>query len=115
MSYPEHEKLHAVVDRSQAVGEFLEWAGGRGLRLLRWVETDETRPCDGGAFYDICQLERLGGCHACRNTGQLTTHFEGWVPGPSVTELLAEHFGIDLDVLEAEKRAMLESVRVRQP
>jgi len=32
--YPEHDKLHAVVDKSQAIGEFLEWASERhGFRL----------------------------------------------------------------------------------
>jgi hypothetical protein len=33
-AYPEHEKLHAVVDKSQAIGEFLEWAAEEhGYRL----------------------------------------------------------------------------------
>jgi hypothetical protein len=24
-NYPEHDKMHAIVDKSQAIGEFLDW------------------------------------------------------------------------------------------
>lgn len=29
--YPEHEKLRAISDKSQAIGEFLEWLETGGL------------------------------------------------------------------------------------
>lgn len=37
--YPEHDKLRAVNDRSQVVGEFLDWLDGEGIRLARATET----------------------------------------------------------------------------
>jgi len=41
--YPEHEKLQAVKDKSQAIGEFLEWLGHRHRRV--WL-------CDYSSRYD---------------------------------------------------------------
>jgi hypothetical protein len=33
--WPEHEKLHKVVDKSQAIGEFLDWcAAEKGIVLV---------------------------------------------------------------------------------
>ena len=31
--YPEHQKLRAVKDKSQCVGEFIEWLGEQGIML----------------------------------------------------------------------------------
>lgn len=40
--YPEHEKLQAIKEKSQAIGEFLEWLQGKGFRLAKWEkEPDE--------------------------------------------------------------------------
>lgn len=37
MTYPEHEKLRKISDKSQVVGEFLEWLEDtKGWRLARW-------------------------------------------------------------------------------
>jgi hypothetical protein len=37
--YPEHDKLSAVADRTQAVGDFLEWISDRhGARLMAFFE-----------------------------------------------------------------------------
>lgn len=35
--YPEHDKLDAVVVETQAVGEFLEWAKGKGVLLAQRI------------------------------------------------------------------------------
>lgn len=32
-TYPEHQKLRAIADRSQAIGEFLDWMGHQGFWL----------------------------------------------------------------------------------
>ncbi len=37
MKLPEHEKLQVVQPQSQAIGEFLDWAGEQGLYLSRFV------------------------------------------------------------------------------
>ena len=78
--YPEHEKLAAVKDKSQAIGDFLDWAlQEHGAWLMVG---------DGDA--------------GVRS-----------LPKP-IIDLLADFFGIDLDVIEAEKRAMLDEMRAVQ-
>jgi hypothetical protein len=37
--WPEHEKLHLVVERSQSIGEFIEWLEGKGI----WLESNGRR------------------------------------------------------------------------
>lgn len=82
--YPEHEKMAAVHEQSQAQGEFLEWlANAKGFVL--------------------CE----------RNT--LDWGDDRFVPADqNVERLLAEYHDIDLEKVEAEKRAMLDRCR-RQP
>jgi len=36
--YPEHDKLSAVADKTQAIGEFFEWLESKGIFLARYVE-----------------------------------------------------------------------------
>lgn len=79
-AYPEHEKLAAVKDQSQAIGEFLDWLNGDGVHLARWDE----------------EWDRYFPVHE------------------SINALLARRFGIDLDRIEAEKRAMLDEIRAVQ-
>lgn len=79
--YPEHKKLTAVHERSQAIGEFLDWCvSEKGYQLAEW---DDSREIDHRMMPIIVPVEKL----------------------------LAEFFGIDLQKLEAEKRAMLEEMR----
>ncbi len=82
--HPEHAKLEAVKDQSQAIGDFLEWLGN-------------DRP-DGPIF--LCERRR-------------DVEIDNiWVPtGASAEKLLAEYFDIDTKKLEAEKRAILEAQR----
>jgi hypothetical protein len=35
---PELDKMSAVRDESQAIGEFLEWMSSRGLVFAKWVD-----------------------------------------------------------------------------
>lgn len=43
--FPEHKKLRAIKDRSQVIGEFLEWLQGeKGFALATW--------CSHGEFLD---------------------------------------------------------------
>jgi hypothetical protein len=72
--YPEHDKLAAISDESQVIGEFLETCG---YELSEWNDDlEEFRPVRGGT-----------------------------------NRILAKHFGIDLDKIEEEKRAMLDTMR----
>lgn len=45
--FPEHDKLHAVQERTQAVGEFLHWAFVERHMRLMWRIEDEWRYPDG--------------------------------------------------------------------
>lgn len=77
--YPEHEKLSAISDKSQAIYDFLMWcAEEKGAELATWAEEG---------------LDRM------------------WPLNTAKRELLAEYFGIDLNKLEDEKRAMLDEMR----
>ena len=81
MTYPEHEKLDAVKDRSQVIGEFLDHMGELGWHLAEYVTFKG---------YDEDQLVPVR---------------------QSIIQVLAKYFNVDLDRLEDEKRAMLESLR----
>lgn len=37
---PEHDKLRAVSDKSQVIGDFIVWLGFHGVVLARWGEYD---------------------------------------------------------------------------
>lgn len=57
--FPEHDKLHAVADETQAIGEFLDWLANQGVHLMVWREDlTDTRPTD-----DECR-ERLDSDHS---------------------------------------------------
>lgn len=82
MSYPEHEKLAAISDKSQVIGEFLEWAQQeKGWHLAEWNTTH-------------------------------FSNFDFMMPIPQTIQvILSMFFNIDLDRLEKEKRAMLDVQR----
>jgi hypothetical protein len=39
-SYPEHDKLERICDKSQSIGEFLEWVGDTHRLTLTRVDID---------------------------------------------------------------------------
>lgn len=80
--YPEHYKLRAISDKSQVVGEFLEW-----------LKSGEAHP-DGKSIELAYHIGDF-----------LEPHYEG------KECLLAKFFEIDLRRLEEEKRQMLEECR----
>lgn len=43
-NYPQHEKLKLVGDKSQALGEFLEWVNSRGYTLGKYDQNDYLMP-----------------------------------------------------------------------
>lgn len=84
MSYPEHEKLQAIRDKSEAIGDFIEWLRNiKKFTLAKWYKMTDDE--DG--------------------EDRLMPEF------PSIEKLLAEYFNIDLNKLAAEKMAMLEECR----
>lgn len=78
---PECDRMLAVRDQSQAIGEFIDWLNyEHEVFLARYEDLDD---------YSQPVL--------------MTFH-------RNMNELLAEFFGIDLAKVEAEKRAILDSL-----
>jgi hypothetical protein len=87
--YPEHDKMRAVKERSQSIGEFLEWLRHeKSIVLARW---EKEEPVPGETWEDTAEA--------------LVSATD------NVTTLLAEFFKIDLDKVSAEKDKMLEDFR----
>jgi hypothetical protein len=84
--YPEHDKLAAVQDESQVIGEFIEMAGYTLCEMRTFTDVDSR-----GRRYET--QPRLAPV------------------AKSIQQLLADYFEIDLNKIEAEKRAMLNSLR----
>lgn len=118
--YPEHDKLAAVKDQSQAIGSFLDhgpWTlclwqedGNNGKPMYVWSEDSATGKRKSESGESASRWDYANG-HANRNP-----EYEEWEEGffpvyRPIEKLLAEYFGIDLERLEAEKRAMLEEQR----
>lgn len=83
--YPEHAKLRAIKDKSQAVGDFLTWLEERHMFVGEQLPDETDR--DG----DVWPGEIV---RTAKNTEQL----------------LAEFFDIDRTRLSQEKDAMLQEV-----
>lgn len=117
-TYPEHDKLSAIHEKSQAIGEFLEWLEGQGVKLCRYQDEFETR--DVYVHRDTgerkARLREPEGVEALRwlPTGETkdVKVGEGFhIVVDRVEVLMAEFFGVDLAKLDAEKRQMLDELR----
>ena len=92
-TYPEHAKLRAVSDKSQAIGAFLDYLEESGLELCRsHVHNGDCYDGDGFICCDLC-------------AGEFRPEH---MP---INERLAAYFVIDEHKLEQEKRAMLAELR----
>lgn len=111
--YPENEKMSAVKDESQAIGEFVEFGG---YTLCKWREPGNNglpqyvwntgREKDRPPTWDDYLANR-----AFENPD-----YESWggafeAVGEPIQSVLARYFEIDLDKIEAEKRAMPDAMR----
>lgn len=100
--YPEHEKLHAVHDKSQVIGEFLDSQGV--FNRMIWMDRYEKE--DVYAYFPCEDESRVV------DPGYVNP--EGWVlDHRPIEKVLAEYFDIDLDRLEAEKRQILDEFRAK--
>ena len=132
--YPEHAKLDVIRDQSQKCGEFYEWLQTEKhieMECHYEYELDEDghklwRDENGNIVEDFkdpfitldltpeqeetyrkMQLEQGVHCRLIqKNGGPVTMGIR-----QTVSQLLAEFFGIDEDKLEAEKVAMLDACR----
>ena len=88
---PELDKMLAVKNKSQAIGEFLEWLESNDMTIARYATKDDC--------YD--------------DEGDRTDINEGdYLPVRlSIENMLAKYFGLDLNKAEKEKQALLESLK----
>jgi hypothetical protein len=119
MSY-EHDKLNAVADKSQVIGEFLDWLSWeKGITLATQHKHDEHCTCsDEWHGYRDSRPLATTGCPACGGSpwhpGKLCGYTDGQLQPAyrfSIEDWLAEFFEIDLEKIEQEKRAMIEALR----
>jgi hypothetical protein len=122
---PELDKLCKLdLGRRDAVQEFLDWLlDKQHLQLQVWREDlKDERQCPGVPAYgctdgkrDTPRGSRLAGtdCSRCRGTGWIEVEVEPrFVPDHRDRErLMADYFGIDLDKIDTEKRAILDFLR----
>lgn len=80
---PNLDKMLAVHEESQAIGEFIEWLKGNGYVIGRWAKTD------------------------WRDRGDHSFHPEQH----SINEWLAKYYDLDLDEMERERGHVLDHVR----
>ena len=96
--YPECDKIVAAHDKSQVIGEFLDWLKSRGIRLGQWKPTPSE-----------LVLNRMTGKRIPADDEETFVEYF-----TSKEKILAEFFGIDLNKVEEERRAMLESIRKKK-
>lgn len=79
---PEAEKLAAVSEDSNKIGGFLSWLSSQGVYLAEYDESD----------------------NFVRSSDYKLTDY-------GINRILAEYYGIDLDEVERERRALLDWLR----
>jgi hypothetical protein len=115
--YPEHDKLKAVIEESQAIGEFLDFGlPKQNLALYEFVIHDcECSWCERGQghrspMHTAEQRDTMFDKNERRihDAVQIST----WQPTHrSIQKILAEYFGIDQKKIDNEKAQMLAALR----
>ncbi len=103
---PELEKMKVVRERSQEIGDFLEWCRGRGAVLA--VQHKHDAGCgeivkDKDPFVNVINVLVGRDCGLKNDEYAPLTY--------NIEKLLAEYFQIDLERAESEKRALLDYIR----
>ena len=102
----ELEKLEDVSERSQAIGEFLEWLfSSKKYRIAKYLtdkeyESEENVWFDKSLFGDAKPIKR----HIIGKGELMPTSID-------IEKLLAEYFEIDLVKVEKERRDCLKEIR----
>jgi len=113
--YPEHDKLKAIKDESQAQGELLDWLASQGINLMVWKIHQEQEQKQCWRCVHFTKISTLNcDCITCHGTHEYTssTTVEGWSPiNKSIPDLLAEYHKIDLKKLDQEKQIMLTELQ----
>lgn len=123
--YPEHEKLEAVKDESQTIGEFLEWLlSEHGVTLCRYEE--EARS-EADRYVIAGHTPKGEPIYVNDETGDESPNIVSWnrkrnpdywyksagfYPlNQTIETVLASYFRIDLKKIAAEKEAIYQELR----
>lgn len=97
---PECDKLLKVSEESNKIGAFLDYfLGSRGLHLAHYA------PADGYLFDDDGDKVYID---------EMLVPASEYRGDSGISRLLAEYYGIDLDKVEQERRALLDWIRDEQ-
>ncbi len=88
--YPEHTKLDGIKEKSQWLGEFLDWANEKGMHLHKYVGDETLSSASEGKHMALIRVNR------------------------SINDILSEFLDIDLRKLEEEKQLMLRELKQSQ-
>lgn len=115
--YPEHDKLKAISEQSQTIGEFLDFGlPKQNLALYEFVTYDcECSWCERGQghrspMHTAAERDTMFDENDRRihDAVQIST----WHPTHrTIQKILAEHFGIDQRKIDDEKDQMLAALR----
>lgn len=101
----ELEKLAVVSDKSQAIGEFIQWlVGTKNYHIARYL-TDKEYDSDENVYwvdglYEKKQFKR----HKIGKEEPMPIHID-------IEKLLAEYYEIDLAKIEKERREIFDEIR----
>lgn len=115
--FPEHERLSAVSEISNQIGQFLDWMGEQGIHRMIWFDSEEVEVCfDCDQGFKTIQFGRNKGnkirCTTCGGLGERTVSVKRWQREErNIQQLLADYFEIDLKKLAEEKDEMLNQIR----
>ena len=101
---PELDKMKAVRERSQSIGEFLEWLGEE----KKWSICASHHHGPGCEGWDEARGRFNPGAFDRRCEAQ---EFELFPVSFSIEKLLAEFFDIDLNKVDDERRAIIDHMR----
>lgn len=111
---PELNKLKLIKDKSQTVGNFIEWLYSNGLEICSMHKHDEECYRSHNCKRDLCKRNSKAKCTAdsVLDCGLLD---EQWiVRHKSIESLLGAFFNIDINKVENEKQAILEYIRTHE-
>ena len=124
LDLPTLNRIHEVRNKSQAIGEFLEWLGEQGIILCKWQERHQTVCFRCGAKTDRLRALFERGysdpedpqilCKACLGDGYQVEHSGFYPASTSINSLLHSFFDIDPVKEETERRAILEQIRANK-
>lgn len=115
--YPECDKMLAVKEDSQIIGEFLDWLlnaqkksictqreeGNNGVEP-KWVDSETGEAVEYDYTDDLNDVIKINPEFDSWGSGYVADHID-------IEKFLAGYFGINLDKVEEERREMLADMR----